>query len=136
MPQEKYPHKILIVEDEVVMLNALVDNLLIAGFGHILQARNGEDGLTIALKEKPDLILLDIIMPKMDGMTMLKKLRQDSRGKDQKVILLTNLVADDSIMRGVVTNEPSYYLVKTEHSIEDVIQKTKIALGIEPTPMN
>ena len=134
MPEEKYPHKILIVEDEAEMLTTLVDNLVAAGFGHILKARDGEEGLTIALKEKPDLILLDIVMPRMDGMTMLSKLRQDPQGKDSKVILLTNLTADNPITGQVTLNEPSYYLVKAEHSIDDVIYKVKIALGIENLP--
>ena len=132
MPTEKYSHKILIVEDEVAMLNALVDNLQASGFGHILQARNGEAGLALALDEKPDLIILDIVMPRMDGMTMLKKLRQDERGKDLKVILLTNLAADESITKGATIYEPSYYIIKSEHSIEDVIQKVKIVLNLEP----
>ena len=113
------------------MLKTLVDNLAAAGFGHIFQARDGEEGMAFALLEKPDLILLDIVMPKMDGMTMLKNLRQDVFGKDFKVILLTNLTANDSIMRDVTTHEPAYYLVKTDYSIEDVIQKVKTALGIK-----
>jgi len=128
---EKYAHKILIIEDEQAMLDALTDNLHAAGFAHVLQARNGQAGLDTALQENPDLILLDIVLPKMDGMTMLKKLRSDSKGKDLKVILLTNLTADDSIMAGIATNEPSYYLIKTDHSISDVIQKVKQTLSLE-----
>ena len=135
MTQEKYPHKILIVEDEVSMLSALVDNLTASGFGHIIQARNGDEGLAMALKERPDLIILDIVMPKMDGMTMLKNLRQNPEGRNVKVILLTNLTANDSIMKGVVADEPSYYFVKSDYSIADVIQKVKITLGIEPLSM-
>ena len=131
MAAEKYSNKILIVEDEKAMQSALVDNLENAGFAHILTADNGEAGLTIALKEAPDLILLDIVMPKMDGMTMLQKFREDPRGKNTKVILLTNLTANDSIMKGVVSNEPSFYLIKTDYSIDDVIQKVKTTLGLE-----
>lgn len=130
MPPEKYAHKILIVEDEQVMLDALVDNLHAAGFGHLYMAQNGQEGLEIALKEKPDLILLDIVLPKVDGMTMFRKLRERPEGKDVKVILLTNLTADDSIMKGVIANEPSYYLVKVEHSIEDVVDRVKTTLGV------
>lgn len=131
MTKEKYPHKILIVEDEEILLKTLVDNLLAEGFGHIFQARNGEEGLAMALQEKPDLILLDIVMPKMDGMTMLQKLRQSPGGKVPKVVLLTNLSADDSIMGGVVKNEPSYYLVKADYSIEDVMKRVKHTLAVE-----
>ena len=131
MPTEKYPHKILVVEDEEVMLNVLIDNLTQAGFGHLFQARNGQEALIIALKEQPDLILLDIIMPTMDGITMLKKLREDPRGKKAKVILLTNLTADDAITKSVIVNEPSYYLVKANYSMDDVIEKVKKTLSIE-----
>ena len=135
MPTAHYSHKILIVEDDEPMFTALKDNLLAAGFEHLLEARDGEEGLRVALKEKPDLILLDILMPKMDGMTMLDKLCKDGTCKDTKVVLLTNLEADESIMKGVFTHEPSFYLVKTQFTIEDVIQKVKVTLGIEPMPM-
>jgi len=107
-----------------------MDNLRAAGFTHIFQARNGQDALDIAMREELDLILLDIIMPKMDGMTMLKKLRETPKGKELKVILLTNLTADDSTMQGIVNDEPSYYLIKTDHSIGDVVEKVKSTLGL------
>ncbi len=132
MEAKTYPHKVLIIEDEAPMLKALADNLHAAGFVHVVQSRDGADGLMLALAEQPDLIILDLIMPKMDGMTMLKKLREDQKGKALKVILLTNLTgSDEKIMNSVVEGEPSYYLVKTSHSISDVIDKVKIVLGIE-----
>ena len=130
MPKVNYPHKILIVEDDQPMLDALTDNLLAAGFNQLLMARNGQDALDLTLKNSPDLILLDIVLPKMDGMTMLKKLREDPLGKKTKVILLTNLTADDSILSGIVSGEPAYYLVKAEHSIKDVIDKVKSVLQV------
>lgn len=134
MPTAHYSHKILIVEDDEPMLTALKDNLSAAGFEHLLEARDGEEGLRVALKEKPDLILLDILMPKMDGMTMLDKLCKDGTCKDTKVVLLTNLEADESIMKGIIAHEPSFYLVKASFSIDDVIQKVKVVLGTEPMP--
>jgi len=131
MPQEKYAHKILIIEDEQAMRDALVDNLQAAGFGHVDTARDGEEGIEKALKEKPDLILLDIVLPKNDGMTVLSKLRSEQAGKDIKVILLTNLSANDDIIRGVVAGEPSYYIIKAEHPMSFVIEKVKNVLSIE-----
>lgn len=116
--------KILIVEDEQDMLEALVDKLTSEGF-KIIEAKNGEDGLEKALKEQPDLILLDIVMPKMDGMTMMKKLREDKWGRKVPIILLTNLSVTDDIIKGVVEDEPSYYLVKSDWKIEDVVKKVK-----------
>jgi len=95
-----------------------------------LEAGNGEDGLATALKEHPDIILLDIVMPKMDGMTVLKKLREDEWGKKVPVILLTNLSATGAdIIEGIVEQEPSYYLVKSDWKIEDVVAKVKDTLG-------
>src|SRR3954469_11158405 len=103
----KYTQKILIVEDEEPMAVTLADNLVNAGFLEPLRAHNGDEGLKMALSELPDLILLDIVMPKADGMTMLKKLRADINSKNLKVILLTNLTADESVMGSVLTTEPS-----------------------------
>lgn len=107
---------ILIVEDEVSMLNALRDKLTREDF-FVLEAKNGKEGLEVALLEHPDLILLDVVMPIMDGMTMLKNLREDEWGKDAKVIILTNL-------SDVAVAHRSYdYLVKSDWKIEDVVAK-------------
>lgn len=130
MAESKYAHKILIVEDDQAMLDALVDNLKLNGFEKLVTAQNGQEGLDAAFRENPDLILLDIVLPKLDGMQVLKKLRSDARGKTIKVILLTNLNVTDSILTGIVSNEPSYYLVKAEHSIDEVIDKVKSVLGV------
>lgn len=124
--------KILIVEDESDLREALVDKLTREGFD-AREARNGEEGLELALKEHPDLILLDIVMPKMDGMTMLKRLREENEwGKKVHVILLTNLSAtDEKIIKAMMENEPSYYLVKSDWKIGDVVKKVKETLGIK-----
>ncbi len=117
--------KILIVEDEPDMRQALVESMRHEGF-EVSQAENGGEGLTQALGNHPDLIILDILMPKMDGMEMMKKLRQSNNwGRKVPIILLTNLSADDKIMRGIVENEPSYYLVKSDWKIPDVVQKVR-----------
>lgn len=116
--------KILVVEDEVSLRNALRDKLTHAGFT-TLEAANGSEGLEIALREHPDLVLLDVIMPVMDGMTMLKKLRTENDwGKSVPVIILTNLSSDsDQIISDVTIFEPSYYLVKSDWKLEDLIIK-------------
>ncbi len=120
---------ILVVEDEKSMLKALVDKFSGEGF-RMLEAKNGQEGLEIALKERPDLILLDIVMPKMDGMTMLKQLRQDFWGKQSIVIILTNLTVDNNIMMKITESEPSYYLVKSDWKMDDLVVKVRTALGM------
>ncbi len=121
---------ILVVEDGVSLLNALVDKFISEGFS-VLQTKNGEEGLESALKNQPDMILLDIVMPRMDGMTMLKKLRTANEwGKTVPVILLTNLTsADEGRLRDITELEPTYYLVKTDWKLGDVVAKVRERLG-------
>lgn len=119
--------KILIVEDEPPLRNALRDKLSRENFA-VLEAKNGEEGLEIALRERPDLILLDIIMPVMDGITMLKKLRGDDWGKNAKVIMLTNLSDDESLANAIAQGSHEY-LVKSDWKIEDVVAKIRERLG-------
>lgn len=117
--------KILVVEDEPDMRQALAESLQHEGFD-ALQAANGGEGLETAISRRPDLIILDILMPKMDGMEMMKKLRQyNAWGKKVPIILLTNLSADDKILPGIVEDEPSYYLVKSEWKIPNIIEKVR-----------
>jgi DNA-binding response OmpR family regulator len=118
---------ILIVDDEISLLTALRDKLTRENFA-TLEAKNGEEGLEIALSEHPDLILLDIVMPKMDGMAMLKKLREDAWGKNAKVIMLTNLSDIKNVVNAI--NQQSYdYLVKSDWKLEDVVAKIRQRLG-------
>ncbi len=121
---------VLIVEDEQPQVTALMDELTDNGF-NVLRAVNGQDGLEIALRDKPDLILLDIVMPIMDGMTMLKQLRKENDwGKSVPVILLTNLSADnDERMWDIAATEPAYYLVKSNWSLHDVMEKIRERLS-------
>lgn len=115
--------KILVVEDEPSLLGALRAKLTQEGFDFI-EARNGQTGLEQALKEKPDMILLDIIMPVMDGLTMLGKLRENAWGKTVPVIIITNLSDDEKVMEAV--KQGSYdYLIKSNWSIAEVISKIK-----------
>ena len=122
--------KILIVEDEEVICKAYADELRDEGFA-ILIAKNGQAGLELALREKPDLILLDILMPIMDGLTMMDTLRQkDLYGKNVPIILLTNLSAsEEKIMQAITKNEPAYYLVKSDWNLSAVMEKIKERLA-------
>lgn len=121
---------ILIVEDEPVVRQLLMDNLASEGF-IVLQAKDGVEGLMVASSRRPDLILLDILMPRQDGLTMMQKLRaKGAWGKKVPIIILTNLSSDEEkIIKRVAEDEPAYYLVKTDWTMSEVIEKVKERLG-------
>lgn len=121
--------KILVVEDEVAMLNALIDKLTSEEFA-VIGAKNGAEGLAMALKEHPDLILLDIIMPHMNGIAMMKSLRSDPWGRKVPVVILTNLNPDNNTIKAVEDYHPSFYLVKADWNINDLAAKIREFLGM------
>jgi two-component system, OmpR family, alkaline phosphatase synthesis response regulator PhoP len=121
--------KILIVEDDESLLKPLVSKFTKEGF-NVGKARNGEEGLEQIQKFKPEIVLLDIIMPKMDGLTMLRKMRQMKIGQDIPVIVLTNLSSDDNVAEAI-ENGAYDYLVKSGWKLEDVANKVKEKLGIK-----
>ncbi|KKQ28554.1 MAG: Two-component hybrid sensor and regulator [Candidatus Levybacteria bacterium GW2011_GWA2_37_36] len=122
--------KILIVDDEEAVRKVIAEALGNQEFT-LLTANNGEEGLSLSLKEHPDLILLDILMPKVDGMIMLQKLRKDEWGKKVPVIILTNVNPNSSyVINSVLQNEPAYYLVKADVKLEGIVDKVKEVLKI------
>jgi two-component system, OmpR family, alkaline phosphatase synthesis response regulator PhoP len=120
---------ILIAEDDPTLLNALEAKISLEGFKTIT-ASDGQEGLKKALSNQPDLILLDVMMPKMDGMEMMNKLRQDDWGKKVPVIILTNKNVDDKIISQITKNQPSYYLTKSNTQLYEIIEKINEVLGI------
>ena len=117
---------ILIVEDESSLRGALCDKFTREGFT-VCEAKDGEVGLEVALKEQPDIILLDMMMPKMDGVTMLLKLRETSEwGKNVPILLLTNVSSDDKrIPKGMMETGSLYYLVKSDWPITKLVEKVR-----------
>jgi len=119
---------ILIIEDEPALRKILSDLLQKNNFS-ILEAKDGKEGVTLALEKHPDLILLDLLMPVMNGMEALKKIRQNTWGEKVPVIILTNLNAtDEKLVQDMVTERPLYYLIKSDWNINDVIKKIKEVL--------
>lgn len=110
---------VLVVEDEQPLTRFLNTALTKAGYAVTL-ACNGVDGLQKALASHPDIILLDIMMPGVDGIAMLKKLRQDAWGADAKVIVLSNL-SDPEHMLSAVSNGALDYLIKADVSLERLL---------------
>jgi DNA-binding response OmpR family regulator len=115
--------KVLIIDDEKDLLDALGDALRESEFT-VFEARNGEEGLRIALEEKPDAILLDITMPQMTGHEVLNELRKDSWGKDVKVIVLSNRDDLDNISDGF-GQKGDDYIIKSNASLREIITKVK-----------
>ena len=113
---------ILVVEDEKPELKALHDKLESAGF-NVLSARNGEIGFDVAVQNKPDLILMDIIMPRATGLEMMRKLRASGEyGLHVPVIILTNISTNGYIKAEDVEKcGPAHYLIKADCKIDDVI---------------
>lgn len=120
--------KILIVEDEPAVVKLISEKIILAGYEPIV-AGDGEEGIAKALSERPDLIILDLVLPKKDGLVVMKMLREDPWGKTVPIIILTNLSADSRITARVIKDEPAYYLTKTEWPLDDVIQKVKETIG-------
>jgi two-component system alkaline phosphatase synthesis response regulator PhoP len=120
--------KILIVEDEEALSTVLANKFIRKGFV-VFKARDGVEGLKLAEKHAPDIILLDIVMPTMDGIAMIKKLRESQKGFHIPVMFLSNLEesAEVSQMR---RNDPQLvdYLTKSHSPMDTVVEKVKVTL--------
>ncbi len=123
----KIDKKILIAEDEKDLSSLLAESFKDAGF-LIVVADNGEQGLALAQQEKPDLILADILMPKLDGISMIKKIRES--GIATPVIFLTNFGDPGHISKAIEIGN-SDYIVKSDMQIDDIIFRAKSKLGIK-----
>jgi len=117
---------VLVIDDDDNLRTVLIDKLNMSGF-YAVGASNGEEGLKKALKTHPDVILLDIIMPILNGWEMLKELRKDEWGKGAKVIMLTVIENTEAIARAV-EDDSLAYLIKTNESMDDVVEKVKMML--------
>lgn len=118
--------KILIVEDEKSLLDILRDQLEVEGFS-VSTASNGKEGLIATKIQKPDLILLDIVMPKMDGLTMIRKLR--AIHDNTPVIMLTNLDSLEHISNAVSLGSFDY-LIKSDWKLQDIVDRVKEKLAL------
>ena len=116
-------NKLLLVEDEKMLAEMYVTKFTSEGF-EISHAADGEKGLVLAKELKPDLILLDIILPKIDGFAVLKELKQDATTRDIPVLLLTNLGQDEDVSKGKELGATDY-LVKANHTPSEIVGKVK-----------
>ena len=109
--------KILLVEDDLALSVAMYDTLTREGY-RVLEAKDGREGLSKAIKQQPDLILLDLMLPGLDGIGFLKELRIDEWGARAKVIILTALLEGNELMVEAKT-----------YGVTDFIEKSNISLS-------
>ena len=124
MATKKY--KVVLVEDEKMLADMYATKFAMEGFV-TSKANDGAAGLALAKEVKPDIILLDVIMPKLDGFAVLKMLKEDDAVKDIPVILLTNLGQDEDIKKGKQLGAADYF-VKANHTPAEVVMKIREVL--------
>ena len=123
---------VLIVEDNVNISTILAKRLSLLGHA-IIQAYDGQNGLKLAVKYKPDLIVSDIKMPKLDGIKMLEKLRKDSWGKNARVAILTKKADANKIVQSEDLGAIGY-MIKANWGINDLINRLNSYL--DPSPIS
>lgn len=119
--------KIMIVEDDVTLRDIYTTRFKAEGY-EVVNASDGEAALTIAVKEKPDLILLDIMMPKISGFDVLDILRDTDETKDTKIIVMSALSQTSDIEKGKNLGANAY-LVKSQVTLSEVVEKVKATLN-------
>jgi DNA-binding response OmpR family regulator len=125
MPENK---KILLVEDDAFVSDIYQTKLGQDGFSVIL-AENGIEAMKALENEKPDMVLLDVVMPYMDGMEVLKKMKENENWKNIPVILLTNLSEKEKVEEGLEIGA-SDYLIKSHFTPSEVVTRVKSLLKI------
>ena len=116
-------YKILVVEDEQFLVQVLKDNLESEGYV-IDTASDGEGAMVKIRKNRPNIILLDLLMPKKDGFYVLEEVRKNLEWKLIPVLVLSNLGGDAEIKRALAMGADDYF-VKSQHPIEEVLEKVK-----------
>ena len=126
MTSEKLLSKLLFVEDDEVFFNVLRPRLLRAGF-FVIWAKDGEEGIKKAKVETPDIVVLDIVMPKVNGFEMIKILKERPLTKGLKFIILSNygetrLVYDEEFRSALGIEK---YLIKSNHTPSEIVREIK-----------
>lgn len=120
--------KVLVVEDDELIRQSYIQLLQKENY-EVVQAADGRTGLEAALKEKPDVILLDLLMPEMSGQSLLDELREDEWGKDAKVIILTNFDKPKAIYATLVQHRALNYLVKANTNMRQLALYVQLAVS-------
>jgi len=122
----KFKSKILLIEDDKMLADMYITKFSKEGL-KVIRAEDGAKGLEIAKKEKPDMILLDIIMPKLDGFAVLRELKKDPGMGDTHILLLTNLGQSEDVDKGRELGADDYF-IKANHTPAEIVEKVKYLL--------
>lgn len=125
--------KIFIVEDEEMLSKVLAEQFSVAGFD-VEIASDGEKALELLEKSKPDIILLDIILPKINGFDVLKSIKENPDTQDIPVIMTSNLGRDEDIKQAIKLGAIDYY-IKAQHPIFEIIEKVSTFLSLPKSPL-
>lgn len=123
----EFMKKILFIEDEESLQLAMGEALQKKGYD-VSKALDGETGLTIAKKHVPDLVLLDLVLPRKNGFEVLEELKKDSTTKNVPIIVLTNLEGSGDIEKALALGATTY-LVKANYNLEDILAKIEGVLA-------
>lgn len=118
---------ILLCEDDQMLHTMYIQKFTKEGY-EVLSAYNGAEGVQMTEEHKPDIVLMDIIMPKMDGFAALKKIKKSGSTKDIPVVLLTNLGQAEDIEKGRELGAADYF-IKANNTPQEVVNKVKQVLG-------
>lgn len=121
MPHTATARKILIVEDEPFLSEMYKTKFETLGYS-VIMAENGEQGIRMMREDKPDLVLLDIVMPVLDGYSFLKRVRSDPELKDRLIVIFSNLGQEEEITKGLQLGADDY-LVKSDHTPTELLRK-------------
>ena len=121
---------VLIIEDDTVLLDMYQDKFAVSGIT-VMTADDGKKGLDLAMTKQPDLILLDLGLPKIKGVDIMGTLRMTEWGKMVPIIVLTNLNVDGKILEAITKYNPVYCLLKANTTPDEVVDKAKEVLKLK-----
>lgn len=123
--------KLLLVDDEEILVQMYKKKFEDEDF-EVEAAYNGEQGLEKLTQYRPDLVLLDVTMPKVDGITVLKKIKSDPQMHSIQVMLLTNIAISKEEEESVINLGAAAYLLKADYVPKDIVEKVKTILSLRP----
>lgn len=121
--------KVLLVDDDIAFVEMLSE-ILTAKKTHVITEIDGESGINRALKEKPDLVVFDVMMPRMSGIAALEQLRKDEWGKNVPALLLTNVNEPEAVAASLENGTPTEYLLKVDWSLDQIAERIENLLAM------